>query len=139
MHFNFLPTSLLRTVISSTLEQSLLHSLMILQEDQVLTFSGLSSSFPASVVHGKHNSLFNCHYKHKSQHSSRHQLRKTFGIRFNSFHRRQTVFISTLFNSFKSFIDTLQLTPSFNRDGRRRFSAAMLEPVWICDDPIFET
>ena len=58
-----------------------------------------------------------------------------FQIRFNSFDRSHSDFILARSN-FIFFFDTPQLTPSFNRDGRRTCSAAMLEPVWICHGPL---
>ena len=60
---------------------------------------------------------------------------KAFQIRFNSFDRSHSDFILARSN-FIFFFDTPQLTPSFNRDGRRPCSAAMLEPVWICHGPL---
>ena len=110
---------------------------MILEDDQAPTFSGFSDLSPASVVYGKHISLYNSsrHQTPKNV-SSRHLLRNGFQIRFYSFEQPQCDFISTLFNSV---FDTLQLTPSFNRDGRCHSLAAILERVWICDVPTFET
>ena len=103
---------------------------------QAPSFSGFSDPFPASVVHGKHNSLFNRNqFNQYLQLEPSSNSQKAFQIRFNSFDRSHGVFISARSN-FIFFFDTLQLMPSFNRHDRCLCSAAMFEPVWICHDPL---
>ena len=100
------------------------------------TFSGFLNPFPAWIVSDKHNSFFIRNQFNKNlQLEPSSTSQKAFQIRFNSFDRSHSDFILARSN-FIFFFDTPQLTPSFNRDGRRPCSAAMLEPVWICHGPL---
>jgi hypothetical protein len=120
----------------SALEHSVFYSFRVLEDDQAPTFSGFSNPFPAWIVRDRHNSFFNRNQFNKNlQLEPSSTSQKAFQIRFNSFDRSHGDFIPARSN-FIFFFDTTQLTPSFNRDGRRLCSAAMLEPVWICHGPL---
>ena len=130
------PLLLLLNLICSVLGHSIFYSKYILEDDQAPTFSGFLNPFPAWIVRDKHNSFFIRNQFNKNlQLEPSSTSQKAFQIRFNSFDRSHGDFIPARSN-FIFFFDTPQLTPSFNRDGRRLCSAAMLEPVWICHGPL---
>jgi hypothetical protein len=139
MHSDFTPVptaplSLLLNVLCSVLEHSVFYSPLILEDDQAPTFSGFSNPFPAWIVHDRHNSFFNRHFNKTLQLEPSSTSQKAF--KFDSIHLTDpTAFLSRLALTLP-FSSTLQLMPSFNRDGRRLCSAAMLEPVWICHGPL---
>ena len=131
------PLLLLLKLSCSVLGHSVFYSKHILEDDQAPTFSGfVLSPLGSSFVSDKQNSFFIRNKFNKNlQLEPSSTSQKAFQIRFNSFDRSHSDF-NLARSNLTFFFDTLQLLPSFNRDGSPLCSAAILEPVWIRKGPL---